>query len=64
MLGYKDNGSVETTGNEDALNPLVGQIVEQVNKQLDSITGRINTQVSDMLDKIHDQLAKQARLCR
>ncbi|MEZ3549331.1 MAG: hypothetical protein K1W02_01155 [Muribaculaceae bacterium] len=57
VLGYKDNGSVETTGNEDALNPLVGQIVEQVNKQLDSITGQINTQVSDMLDKIHDQLA-------
>lgn len=56
-LGYK-NGQVHQEGdNATALNPLVDQIINQVNKKLIDIQNNINTKVEDIINSIQDQLA-------
>lgn len=56
-LGYK-NGQVHQEGdNSTALNPLVDQIINQVNKKLIDIQNNINTKVEDIINSIQDQLA-------
>lgn len=55
-LGYK-NGQVHLEGdNSTALNPLVDQIIKQVNTKLLDIQNNINDKVEDIIESIQNQL--------
>lgn len=55
-LGYK-NGQVHQEGdNTTALNPLVDQIIAQVNKKLIDIQNNINDKVENIIESIQNQL--------
>lgn len=56
-LGYDPaSGKVSDKGNLTALNPLVGQIVEQVNAMLQSMQGDINGQLAQIVQNIQNRL--------
>lgn len=62
FLGY-DGNSVSSVGNADALNPLIGKIVEAVNEMLhgkgdNSLTNQLNTQIrNQIVGKVNDMVA-------
>lgn len=57
VLGYKNGQVTPEDGNAAALNPLVDELIYQVNEQLKKIQGNINTKVEDIINSIQDQLA-------
>lgn len=56
VLGYKNGQVTPEDGNAAALNPLVDELIDQVNDQLKAIQGNINDKVEDIIESIQNQL--------
>lgn len=57
VLGYKNGVVTPEDGNAAALNPLVDELISQVNEQLKAIQGNINQQVETIINNVNNQLA-------
>lgn len=56
VLGYKNGQVTPEDGNAAALNPLVDELIDQVNDQLKAIESNINDKVEDIIESIQNQL--------